>query len=51
MPDTEALDWVEPMLDRMTGGDHTLTLILQLFLVVLAVVVTNFFPAPHAGQA
>lgn len=43
MPDTEALDWVEPMLDRMTGGDHTLTLILQLFLVVLAVVVTNFF--------
>lgn len=43
MPETEAFAWLELPLSRLTGGDHTLTLILQLFLVVLAVVVANFF--------
>ncbi|MCK2127605.1 mechanosensitive ion channel family protein [Thauera aromatica] len=43
MSETEAFAWLELPLSRLTGGNHTLTLVLQLFLVVLAVVVANFF--------
>ncbi len=37
------LDGLEKWLLRLTGGDDFLTLVLQIFIVVLAVVVANFF--------
>ena len=34
--------WLEKLLDRLVGGDETMILVLQVFLVVLGVVVANF---------
>lgn len=42
MSETLELTWLENLLSRMTRGDQVLTLVLQLFLVVFAVVVANF---------
>ncbi len=43
MADLSYFAWFQTLLSGLTGGDNMLTLVLQLFLVVLAVVVANFF--------
>lgn len=43
MADISYFAWFQTLLSGLTGGDSMLTLVLQLFLVVLAVVVANFF--------
>ncbi len=41
---------LENWLQKLTGGDNTLALVLQVFIVVLAVVVTNFFLRRTLGK-
>ena len=43
MADISHFAWFQTLLSGLAGGDSMLTLVLQLFLVVLAVVVANFF--------
>ena len=43
MADKSYFSWCQTFLAGLTGGENMLTLVLQLFLVVLAVVVANFF--------
>ena len=43
MAEISYFSWFQTFLADLTGGENMLTLVLQLFLVVLAVVVANFF--------